>query len=131
VRALLLSMVLATLLCPALARAEGLFKPTELVRGATDANGLRNLVSAPSEWVLNLGCSGPPNSRSARAHKSFRQMLGALVVTRDLRLPGAPFLGLRMIPTRRELGGDSRIPVVLKPRIIAKGGYGLDVTARF
>ena len=130
VRARVLLIGLSVLAFPTVARAEGLFRPRELVREAVDANGLRNLVSAPSEWVLTPG-SGAPNPRSAGTRAAFRNLLGTLVVTRDLKLPGAPFLGLRMIPTRRELGGDSRIPIVFKPRVMAKSGYGVDVTANF
>jgi hypothetical protein len=51
-------------------------------------------------------------------------------VTRDWRIPGTDVLGFRLIPTRKALAGELKIPVVLRVRL-AKERLGLDVGGRF
>ncbi len=62
---------------------------------------------------------------------SYSRLLGALIITRDLTLPGAPFMALRLIPTRRALGGENAVPIVVRPRLIATSWYGVDALVRF
>ena len=114
-------------------RAESRLQPGELVQAATDVSGLRRLVSSPSEWMASLtsGGAAPVRGKGARPGLSYSALLGALIITRDLRLPGASFVALRLIPTRRALGGDSQIPVVVRPRVIGTGWYGVDALVRF
>jgi hypothetical protein len=114
-------------------RADRLFRPHGLVRGATDPASTRQLMTSPSEWVSSLVPSGTPSMTGpgGRAPLGFPGFFRGLVVTRDLILPGAPFLALRLIPTRRALGGDTQVPIVLRPKVMATGWYGLDLMARF
>ena len=113
------------------ARAEIRLRPQELVQAATDVSGLRRLVTSPSEWLLGpiSGTHSPRRPGSASA-ASYSRWLGALVITKDLKLPGAP-LAFRLIPTRRALGGELAVPIVLRPRLIATGWYGVDALVRF
>jgi hypothetical protein len=115
------------------ASAETRLRPQELAQAATDVSGLRRLVTSPSEWLLGPASAGTPASRAAgnRPALSYSRLLGALVITRDLRLPGAPFMAFRLIPTRRALGGDLAVPIVLRPRLIATSWYGVDALVRF
>jgi hypothetical protein len=117
-------------LFPATSRADRLLNPGEFVRDGTEGANLRKLATHPSEWAPGLGSSGTRRAGS-RSSLSLRDLLGALVITRDLEMPGAPFLGLRVIPTKKALSGESLIPFILRPRLIATSWYGLDVTARF
>jgi hypothetical protein len=114
------------------ARAETRLRPQELVQAATDVSGLRRLVTSPSEWLLGSisGAHSPRRAASGSA-VSYSRLLGALVITRDLRFPGAPFMAFRLIPTRRALGGDLAVPIVLRPRLIATSWYGVDALVRF
>lgn len=63
---------------------------------------------------------------------SYRALLGSLVITRDLQIPGAPTMAVRLIPTSGALSGKTS-PVVLRPRVAGAGSswYGVDVAARF
>jgi hypothetical protein len=63
---------------------------------------------------------------------SYRTLLGYLVVTRDLQIPGAPSMAVRLIPTARALSGDTS-PIVLRPRVDGAGSSwtGLDIAANF
>src|SRR5688572_3950661 len=114
-------------------RAESRVRPGELVQAATDVSGLRRLLTSPSEWMLGSTSGGTSGARGKGGAPgvSYSQMLGALIVTRDLRFPGTSFLALRLIPTRRALGGEIQVPVVLRPRVIATGWYGVDALVRF
>jgi len=110
--------------------AESRVRPQELVQAATDVSGLRRLVTSPSEWSLGVAAGGPPGAAKRNA-LNYRSVLGALLITRDLPLPGASFLALRLIPTRRALGGEFQAPIVLRPRLIATSWYGVDAVVRF
>ncbi len=68
----------------------------------------------------------PPNGK----RNNFREMVGTLLVTRDLQIPGTDCLGFRLIPTRKALGGEVTIPFVFRVRF-AKNRLGLDVGGRF
>jgi hypothetical protein len=113
------------------ARAESLVRPGDLFQGATDVSGLRNLLTSPSEWIQGaIGATLGARS-SGQLGMSYSRALSALVVTKDLRVPGASFMALRLIPTRRALGGELQVPVVVRPRLSATGSYGVDALVRF
>lgn len=59
----------------------------------------------------------------------YHRMFAYLVITRDIQVPGAPEMALRLLPTTSALAGDSHSTIVLRPRV--KGSYGVDVAARF
>ena len=126
-------ILLGVLCLSASSHAETRLRPHELVQAATDVSGVRRLVTSPSEWPVNFGTWGPAGARGvgSRLGVGYKTMLGALVITRDLRLPGTSLLAFRLIPTRRALGGGIEVPIVLRPRVIATSWYGVDAMVRF
>jgi hypothetical protein len=62
---------------------------------------------------------------------SYKTLLGYLVITKDLEIPGAPGVGLRLIPTRSALAGGPSVPIVLKPRVVGTSWSGLEIAAQF
>ena len=79
----------------------------------------------PPASLPKLGGTSPPGRRN-----NFRKALGVLFVTRDLEIPGAKNLGVRLIPTRKALGGEAQIPFVLRAKVSASR-FGLEVGGRF
>ena len=82
----------------------------------------------PSRSVESSGCA-PGVTQCGHG------LLADLVITRDLAIPGAPGMVVRLIPTRSALAGGETSVVVFKPRVIGTivgtSWYGLDVAARF
>lgn len=82
----------------------------------------------PSKSVESSGCA-PGVTQCGHG------LLADLVITRDLAIPGAPGMAVRLIPTRSALAGGETSVVVFKPRVIGTivgtSWYGLDVAARF
>ncbi|HEY6556635.1 MAG TPA: hypothetical protein VI072_05155 [Polyangiaceae bacterium] len=72
-----------------------------------------------------------PKAAKAKSPLDYKAMLDDLVITRDLRIPGAPTMALRLIPTSTALVGGEVSPIVLTPRVVGSSWYGLDVAARF
>ena len=62
---------------------------------------------------------------------SYKTLLGYLVITKDLEIPGAPVMALRLIPTRSALAGGASSPIVLKPRVVGTSWSGLEIAAQF
>jgi hypothetical protein len=62
---------------------------------------------------------------------SYRTLLGYLVITKDLEIPGAPVMALRLIPTHSSLAGGATAPIVLKPRVVGTSWSGLEIAAKF
>ena len=103
---------------------------------------ITGLSSALTPFTLSLGglpgtvAQGPssaPKAKSCAPASScgYRALLGELVITRDLEIPGAPGMAVRLIPTRSAIAGETASPVVFKPRVVGSDWYGLDVAARF
>jgi hypothetical protein len=61
---------------------------------------------------------------------NYRALLGELVVTKDIEIPGLTGVGFRMIPSRSAVAG-SPVPVVLIPRFVGTSWYGAEVVASF
>ncbi len=80
--------------------------------------------------ALSLPEQSDASEPSAAPGFGYRSLLGALFIARDLQIPGAEGMGLRLIPTRTALSGESA-PVVLRPRLVGSGWVGMDVAARF
>ena len=74
-------------------------------------------LPAPKKCAIGSSCS-------------YHKMLSYLVITRDIQVPGAPEMALRLLPTSSALAGDSHSRIVVRPRVKG-GGYGVDVAARF
>jgi len=62
---------------------------------------------------------------------SYKTLLGYLVITKDLEIPGARGMALRLIPTRTALAGGASSPIVLKPRVVGTSWSGLEIAAQF
>jgi hypothetical protein len=69
-------------------------------------------------------------SEKAKSGIDYKGLLSKFVVTRDLQIPGAPVMALRLIPLRNSAAPGSS-PIVLTPRVVGSSWYGLDVAARF
>ena len=65
-----------------------------------------------------------------RDRVDYRAIMGELLVTRDIEIPGLTGIGVRMIPSRSAIVG-SPVPVVLIPRFVGTGWYGAEVVASF
>ncbi len=61
---------------------------------------------------------------------AYRSVLGKLVITRDLELPGSGTVAVRLLPTSSALAGQSRSAIVLRPRVDGSK-YGFHLAARF
>lgn len=123
--------------------AEGPAHKTKLPAEPTPATGLSSAFKASvalvaSEQPVKAEESRlPPKARHLPAKKcpvgsscSYHKMLAYLVITRDIQVPGAPDMAVRLLPTSSALGGGSHSRIVVRPRV--KGGhYGVDVAARF
>ena len=72
-----------------------------------------------------------PKAAKAKSPLDYKAVLDDLVITRDLQIPGAPTMALRLIPTSTALVGGEVSPIVLTPRVVGSSWYGLDVAARF
>lgn len=59
----------------------------------------------------------------------YKALLGHLVITRDLELPGSSGVAVRLLPTSHALAGDSHSRFVVRPRV--QGAYGVHLAARF
>ena len=85
-----------------------------------------------AEAVAAKSAPAAPTSRCALGSRcAYKALLGYLVITNDLEIPGAPGMALRLIPTKSALAGETSSPIVLKPRVVGTSWYGLDVAARF
>lgn len=127
-------------------RARAVLQPAGLAAGA-------GLVAAPeavpAELVTVPSAEGlaevEPETESRARRKasprrclaatscSYKSLLGELVITRDLEIPGAEGMAVRLFPTSSALAGDdSRAKIVLRPRVEGSGSaYGLHLAARF
>jgi hypothetical protein len=72
----------------------------------------------------------PAGERTRRDDIGYRALIGELVITRDIELPGLTGVGVRMIPSRSAVVG-SPVPVVLIPRFVGTSWYGAEVIASF
>lgn len=109
-----------------------MIRPGRFIREMTSraANGNDNRTLSRDETLASLPrFSGRPSSGG---NTQLRRALGALVVTRDLEIPGTRCLGLgvRLIPGKKALGGDAQIPFVFQAGLGANR-LGLKVGGRF
>ncbi|HMJ14282.1 MAG TPA: hypothetical protein VK524_22860 [Polyangiaceae bacterium] len=72
-----------------------------------------------------------PKAAKAKPPIDYKAVLDDLIITRDLQIPGAPTMAVRLIPTSTALAGGEISPIVLTPRVVGSSWYGLDVAARF
>jgi hypothetical protein len=72
-----------------------------------------------------------PRPGKAKPLLDYKAILGGLVITRDLHIPGAPTMAVRLIPSSTSITGEDSSPIVFTPRVVGSSWYGLDVAARF
>jgi hypothetical protein len=94
------------------------------------------LECLPESLVLDHGAGRstlepvPVHAHAQRDRVDYRAVMGELVITRDIELPGLSGVGVRMIPSRSAIAG-SPAPVVLIPRFVGTGWYGAELVASF
>jgi hypothetical protein len=90
------------------------------------------IAAADSTQAIEAATPKDAKQKSAASTPSYRSLLGYLVITRDLQIPGAPLMAVRLIPTTKALAGDTS-PIVLRPRLDGAGSSwtGLDIAALF
>lgn len=90
------------------------------------------IAAADATQALEAAAPKDAKKKSAASTPSYRTLLGYLVITRDLQIPGAPKMALRLIPTTKALSGDTS-PIVLRPRLDGAGSSwtGVDIAALF
>jgi len=92
------------------------------------------LECLPQPPVLDRSARGatlePTRAPVRRDDVGYRALMGELVITRDLEIPGLTGVGVRMIPSRSAVVG-SPVPVVLIPRFVGTSWYGAEVVATF
>jgi hypothetical protein len=93
------------------------------------------LECLPPPRVFDRSATGatlePPRTGAVqRDGIGYRALMGELVITRDIELPGLTGVGVRMIPSRSAVVG-SPVAVVLIPRFVGTSWYGAEVVASF
>ena len=90
------------------------------------------IAAADATRALDATAPNDAKKKSAESTPSYRTLLGYLVITRDLQIPGAPKMAVRLIPTTKALSGDTS-PIVLRPRLDGAGSSwtGVDIAALF
>ena len=88
-----------------------------------------------TEAVAEAAERGPrkaaaPKRACSSASCNYRSILGKLVITRDLELPGTQSVAVRLFPTSSALAGSSRSTIVVRPRL-EDSTYGFHLAARF
>jgi hypothetical protein len=110
-----------------------MIRPGGLVRQATSRSSFDESAApeqredeATPASLPRRAAAPQPNGKAAH----FRKAIGRLVLTRDLQIPGTNALGFRLIPTRKALGGEKKIPFVFRVRF-TKQRLGLDLGGWF
>jgi hypothetical protein len=91
---------------------------------------LQLAVAGPAGVPPKLELPPPASSSTSGTSSGYKNLLGSLVIARDLSIPGAESMGLRLIPTSDPLAGESAT-IVFRPRLIGSSWVGVDVAARF
>ena len=118
---------LLCLLAPEAAFAEQVIRPAGLIRQVAS--------SARDADLSEALCSRIEDDLSGEVHEPRSNnragpLLGRLLLTRDLRIPGLKHLAFRPIPTSHALGGKSYIPFVFRLKISPKR-MGVDLGGHF
>lgn len=91
-------------------------QPAKAEESRLPAPGQARHLPAPKKCSLGSSCS-------------YHKMFSYLVITRDIQVPGAPAMAVRLLPTKHALAGDSKSTIVVRPSV--KHSYGVYVAARF
>ncbi len=107
--------------------------------GPADSYNRESLTELPSNLRLPTDAVTPaPAADAPRANVkkskgsslSYKALLGGLVITRDLVVPGSA-VSVRVLPTSSAIGGGSSAPILLRPRVDGSGRYGFHMVAKF
>lgn len=116
---------------------------SELVTPAAAAPQGLGLTPASEALVEELSTSvsvgpaiAPNTSMERRAAKAksrvdYKAFFGRFGITRDLQIPGAPTLAVRLLPASLTQHASTGSPIVVTPRLVGSDWYGLDVAAHF
>jgi hypothetical protein len=86
-------------------------------------------VKVDTSSVSTAPATEPTARPKQKKKQSYRAVLGSLAIARDLQIPGAPVMSVRLLPTSSALAGETTTPIVVRPRV--DGGYGVNIAARF
>ncbi len=92
------------------------------------AGNVAEVAPTPEDAAPKKAAS--PKRSCTSASCSYRSLLGQLVITRDLELPGSETVAVRLLPTSSALAGSSRSTIVVRPRL-QDSTYGFHLAARF
>lgn len=72
----------------------------------------------------------PQKTKKKSSAPNYKALLGELVITRDLQVPGSA-VSVRVLPTSSAIGGGSSAPIMVRPRVDGSGRYGFHMVASF
>jgi hypothetical protein len=103
--------------------------------GRADMSQLpENLKVVPADAVVQSSPSAdaprPAQQKAKKKGINYKQILGGLVITRDLQVPGSA-VAVRVLPTSSAIGGGSSAPIMVRPRVDGEGRYGFHMVASF
>lgn len=115
-----------TLSAPALAE-----EPVESY-GRAELSELPETLKLPSHTVTTPSAEAPRPTKAKRkaAAPNYKAILGELVITRDLQVPGSA-VSVRVLPTSSAIGGGTSAPIMVRPRVDGSGRYGFHMVASF
>jgi hypothetical protein len=124
--AIALGFLVMTLAAPALAEEPA------ADYGRKELSQLPQSLNLPSHAVETPSAEAP---RPAKAKKkssgpNYKAILGELVITRDLQVPGSA-VAVRVLPTSSAVGGGTSAPIMVRPRVDGSGRYGFHMVASF
>jgi len=100
--------------------------------GRAELSELPSNLNLPSHAVGTPSADQPRATRqkSSKSKINYKQILGGLVITRDLQLPGSA-VSVRVLPTSTAIGGGTSAPIMVRPRVDGSGRYGFHMVATF
>jgi hypothetical protein len=100
--------------------------------GRDELSKLPETLTLPSHAVATPSADAPrPQTAKKKSSKpNYKALLGELVITRDLQLPGSA-VSVRVLPTSSAIGGGTSAPIMVRPRVDGSGRYGFHMVASF
>jgi hypothetical protein len=100
--------------------------------GRPELSDLPESLRLPSHAVETPSADAPkPQKAKKKSGKpNYKALLGELVITRDLQVPGSA-VSVRVLPTSSAIGGGTAAPIMVRPRVDGSGRYGFHMVASF
>lgn len=100
--------------------------------GRAELSELPANLKVPSDVVTTPSAEVPrvTKQKSKKSGINYKQILGGLVITRDLQVPGSA-VAVRVLPTASAIGGGTSAPIMVRPRVDGSGRYGFHMVASF